>query len=95
MVVHIVLFRRTGTKNTRSLERVFFYPLRKQWHIINDSNAIVVSYQSVMTVYHHALACIKNIFAMMIYKNFVLMICNSCGIDDIQCYALIYDRFML
>ena len=49
------------SKNTRSKERVFFYPLRKQWHIINDSVAIVVSYQSVRTVYHHALACIKNL----------------------------------
>ena len=47
-------------KNPRSSERGFFYPLRKQWHIINDSDAIVVSYQSVRTVYHHALACIKN-----------------------------------
>ena len=55
-------------KNSRSSEREFFYPLRKQWHIINDSNAIVVSHQSVRTVYHHALACIKNTFAMMIYN---------------------------
>ena len=80
-------------KNPRSSERGFFYPLRKQWHIINDSVTIVVSHQSVRTVYHHALACIKNTFAMMIYKNFILMICNSCGIDDIQCSALIFHRF--
>ena len=32
----------------------FFYPLRKQWHIINDSVAIVVSHQSVRTAYYHA-----------------------------------------
>ena len=25
-------------------------------------------------------------------QNFVLMICNSCGIDDIQCFALISYR---
>ena len=30
---------------------------------------------------------------MMIYKTKVLMICNSCGIDDIQCSALIFYRF--
>ena len=29
----------------------------------------------------------------MIYKTKVLMICNSCGIDDIQCSALIFHRF--
>ena len=39
----------------------FFYPLRKQWHIISDIRAIVVSHQSVRTVYHHALACIKKL----------------------------------
>ena len=50
----------SSSKNSRSNEREFFYPLRKQWHIINDSVAIVVSHQSVRTVYHHALACIKN-----------------------------------
>ena len=36
----------------------------------------VVSHQSVRTVYHYALAFIQNAFAMMI--------CDSCGIDDIQ-----------
>ena len=56
-------------KNSKSSDLEFFYPLRKQWHIINDSVAIVVSHQSVRTVYHHALACIKNTFAMMIYKT--------------------------
>ena len=80
------------TKNSRSKEREFFYPLRKQWHIINDSVAIVVSHQSVRTVYHHALACIKN-FRNDDIQNFVLMICNSYGIDDIQRQAV--DLFPL
>ena len=73
-------------RQKRQVERlVFFYPLRKQWHIINDSNAIVVSHQSIRTVYHHALACIKNAFAMMIYKAFCF--------DDMQFLAelMIYN----
>ena len=37
----------------------------------------VVSHQSVRTVYHHALACIQNAFAMTICKTKVLMICNT------------------
>ena len=56
---------------------LLFLSKPQAWHIINYSIAIVVSHQSVRTVYHHALACIKNTFAMMIYINFVLMICNS------------------
>ena len=41
-------------KIRQSFDCLIFYPLRKQWHIINDSVAIVVSHQSVRTVYHHA-----------------------------------------
>ncbi len=41
-------------KNRQAIACLFFYPLRKQWHIINDSVAIVASHQSVRTVYHHA-----------------------------------------
>ena len=54
----------------------FFYPLRKQWYIINDSGAIVVSHQSVRTVYHHAKR-VSNNFRNDDIQNFVLMICNS------------------
>lgn len=61
-------------------------------HIINDSVAIVVSHQSVRTVYHHALPCIKKRFRNDDIQNFALMICNSCGIGDIQCFALISDE---
>ena len=64
-------------KNSKSSDLDFFYPLRKQWYIINNGKiAIVVSHQSVRTVYHHALACIKKAFAMMIY--------NFCEVDDMQ-----------
>ena len=37
--------------------------------------------------------CVSKIFRNDDIQNFVLMICNSCGIDDIQCFALIYFRF--
>ena len=80
-------------KNPRSSERGFFYPLRKQWYIINDSIAIVVSHQSVRTVYHHAKRVSKNFRNDDIQLPQKLMICNSCGLDDIQCSALIYFRF--
>ncbi len=46
-----------------------FYPLRKQGYIINDSVAVVVSHQSVRTVYHHTFSVYKNAFAMMIYNT--------------------------
>ena len=44
----------TSKKSKSYLGLGFFYPLRKQWHIINDSVAIVVSHQPVRAVYHHA-----------------------------------------
>ena len=54
--------RPSPPKNPRSSERGFFYPLRKQWYIINNGKfAIVVSHQSVRTAYHHASACIKKL----------------------------------
>jgi hypothetical protein len=61
----------------------FFYPLRKQWYIINNGNfAIVVSHQSVRTVYHHALACIKN-FRNDDIQGFALILKSSiyAGLD--------------
>jgi len=57
------LFYSPYTKNP-SLRTWIFYPLRKQWHIINDSVAIVVSHQSVRSVYHHAKR-VSITFAMM------------------------------
>ena len=56
-------------KNRLAFASLFFYPLRKQWYIINDSDAIVVSHQSFRTVYHHAKRVSKIAFAMMIYKT--------------------------
>ena len=38
-----------------------FYPLRRQWYIINDSNAIVVSHQSIRTAYHHTAGVYKKL----------------------------------
>ena len=70
----------------------FFYPLRKQWYIItrqreyHQKAAHRLCISSRFSVY-------QKPFAMMIYKTKVLMICNSYGIDDIQCFALICRSF--
>ena len=66
----------TQTKKTCYGKSFLFYPLRKQWYIINDSVAIVVSHQFVRTVYHHAQRAL-NRFRNDDIQNFVLMICNS------------------
>ena len=61
----------------------FSYPLRKQWYII-----------TLQRVYHHrrcillAEGCIR--FRNDEIQNSVLMIYNSYGINDTQCFALIY-----
>ena len=55
----------------------------------------VVSHQSVRTVYHHALPCIKKCFRNDDIQNFALMICYFFEIDDIQCFALILLVFYI
>ena len=49
-------------------------------YIIKGGDAVVVS--------HHT----EGVYICRLddIQNFVLMICNSYGIDDIQCYALIF-----
>ena len=64
-------------KNRLAFASLFFYPLRKQWYIINDSKAIVVSHQSVRTVYHHTFRCVSKSFRNDDIQNYVLVICNS------------------
>ena len=59
----------------------FFYPLRKQWHII-----------SRQAVYHQGWHCHPCISSPKVYQAFAMMICNSCRIDDIQCCALILTK---
>ena len=66
------------TKKELSESLVLFLSIAKamvyhqQWQF-----AIVVSHQSARTVYHHALACIKKAFTMMIYRNKFRMICKT------------------
>ena len=64
------------TKNTAekdTFSAVFFYPLRKQWHIISPFGAVS----------HHAPACIFlrlddiQHFVLMIYRNKLRMICKA------------------
>ncbi len=62
-----------------------FYPLRKQWYIITRKRAS-----------HHR-RCISSAAGCISFRNddiqnFVLMICNSCGIDDMHGFAVIYVR---
>ena len=51
------------------------------WHIIT-SRSVVHIISPVGAVSHHAFACIY--LRLDDIQNFVLMICNSCGIDDIH-----------
>ena len=68
----------------------FFYPSRQAWYIITRQR-----------VYHqHGIAVLYLITPLGVYFCRLddiqllakLMICNSCGIDDIQCYALILTK---
>ncbi len=82
----------SSSKKSRSSERDFFIHCesngmlsRVSVYVINDSAAIVVS--------HHNFRCVSKNFRNDDIQNFALMICNSCGIDDIQCFAWIYFDF--
>ncbi len=73
-------------------ERQKFLVLRNEEFFIQADRLGISSRRS--RVYHrrrrissHLQVCIS--VGLMIYKTKVLMICNSCGIDDIQCSALI------
>ena len=80
-----------GAKKERSNRFVLFLSIAKAMAYHHDAVVYIIAARvrrisSRVSVYQKA-------FAMMIYKTKVLMICNSCGIDDIQCFALIYYRF--
>ena len=74
-------------KNSCSSEREFFYPSRQAWYIITTQSCISSPKAYIITrsVYLCRLDDIQ-----LLSK---LMICNSCGIDDIQCSALIFRSF--
>ena len=81
-VVRIHLLPPTKKELLHNKSSFFVYPLRKQWHIITRQR-----------VYHHR-RCISSAESCIIFRNddiqhFVLMICNSFEIDDIQGFALI------
>ena len=58
------------------------------YHQRSCASLYIISRQAV---YHQSFSerLYKNAFAMMICKAYALMICNSCGIDDIHGYAVI------
>ena len=57
------------------------------WHIIT-ARSVVHIISPFGAVSHHALACIY--LRLDDIQHFVLVICNSCGIDDIHGYAVIW-----
>ena len=68
------------TKNSRSSERVFF--------IHCESNGIL-STRRCRVVSHHTFRCVLKICRLDDIQLLAkLMICNSCGIDDIQRQAV-------
>ena len=73
------------SQKSTGFDLLIFYPLRKQWYIITRKRAS-----------HHR-RCISSAAGCISFRNddiqnFVLMICNSCGIDDIHGFAVIYAR---
>ena len=68
---------RLSHQKSTGFDLSIFYPLRKQWYIITRKRAS-----------HHR-RCISSAAGCISFRNddiqnFVLMICNSCGIDDIH-----------
>ncbi len=63
------------SQKIHTLWSVYFLSIAKAMAYHQQRLAVVVSHQSVRTVYHHALACIKT-FRNDDIQNFVLMICN-------------------
>ena len=85
-------------KNTRSRERVFFYPSRQAWYIITTQSCISSPKAYIIT---RSVYLCRHDDIQLLSK---LMICNSSGIDairakpviprrDIQGFALIFHRF--
>ena len=64
----------------------FFYPSRRLG-ISSPREAWCISSAPFGAVSHHALACIY--LRLDDIQNFVLMICNSCGIDDKHAFGVI------
>ena len=77
----------TNKKRTFVYQKFSFCLSKPQaWYIIAARSAVhIISPFGV--AYHHAPACIS--LRLDEIQHFVLMICNSFGIDDIQGYALI------
>ena len=55
---------------------------------------VVVVYIIAAGVYHHTFRCVLKICRHDDIQNFVLMICNSCGIDDIQRQAVDFSPLL-
>ena len=78
--------KNTAEKDTFSA--VFFYPSRRLG--ISSPHEVWWISSALWAVYHHASACI--FLRLDDIQNFVLMICNSFGIDDIHAFGVIRIR---
>ena len=80
----------TNKKGTFVYQKFLFCLSKPQaWHII-AARSVVYIISPFGAVSHHAPACIY--LRLDDIQHFVLMICNSYGIDDIQGFALICLR---
>ena len=84
--------RSAAPKNPFANANGFFYPSRRlgisstvRRYIINHGDAVVVS--------HHASACI--VLRLDDIHDFVVMICNSFGIDDMHGFAVILQALRI
>ena len=77
-------------------------PSLRTWNFFIHCESNGISPRSMRVYHQHGNAVLYLITPLGVYQtifrnddiqNFVLMICNSCGIDDIQCSALIFCRF--
>ena len=74
--------------------RWIFLSKPQAWHIITARSAVYITNKgrrlSALVVSHHASACIS--LRLDDIQHFVLMICNSYGIDDIHTFGVIWMR---
>ena len=72
-----------------TLERVCIFLSKPQaWHIITARSAVYITNNGrAVVVSHHASACI--FLRLDDIQHYVLMICNSVGIDDIHAFGVI------
>ena len=77
-------------KKTITKVIVFFYPIRKAWYIITDEVRCISSITAKPLLNLITFMCIA--LRLDDIQHFVLMICNSYGIDFIHACGVIFRR---